>query len=224
MQWGERMQSRGLSWLSIGLAGVILAGGLALSQTRTRAPSSTVVRVVPSASIVPPNTDFTVDVEVDGVTNLGSYEFTLAFDPDHVQALGATEGGFLDDTGRNVGTPASAPFIDNTGGRVSFGAFSWGSATGSGGSGRLARLSFRALAPITSTPLTLPEVVLSDPGATPVSGVVVENSAVQVSQPTAVRMTTLRATSGAGWRWDVLALLGVLGVVMMVVWRGRSLS
>jgi len=84
--------------------------------------------------------NFTVDVAIANVTDLGSFQFTLAFSPNIVHAEGAELGVFLGRTGRN--TIPVGPEIDNQMGTISFGAASFGESAGPDGSGVLATIAF----------------------------------------------------------------------------------
>jgi len=83
---------------------------------------------------------FTADVFIADVTDLGSFQFTLAFSPNIVHAEGAELGAFLASTGRT--TLPVGPDIDNVAGTITFGAFSFGDPPGPDGSGVLATVSF----------------------------------------------------------------------------------
>ena len=100
------------------------------------------VEVRPLVSQVNPGDTFSVTVEASRVTDLGSFEFRLAFDPAIIQAQGAELGDFLGSTGRQV--TAVGPAIDNTAGTLIYGAFSLGEEPGPGGSGTLAIITFTA--------------------------------------------------------------------------------
>jgi hypothetical protein len=84
--------------------------------------------------------NFTVDVAIANVTDLGSFQFVLAFSPSVVHAEGAELGDFLGSTGRS--TTTVGPEIDNQLGTVSFGAASYGEQAGADGSGVLATVTF----------------------------------------------------------------------------------
>jgi predicted secreted protein len=84
--------------------------------------------------------NFTADVALANVTDLGSFQFVLAFSPNIVHVEGAELGDFLGSTGRST-TPVG-PEIDNQLGTVSFGAASYGEQAGADGSGVLATITF----------------------------------------------------------------------------------
>ncbi len=84
--------------------------------------------------------NFTVDVVIANVADVGSFQLTLAFSPGIVDAEGAELGDFLGSTGRNVAP--LGPDINNEAGTIAFGAFSFGEQAGASGSGVLVTLSF----------------------------------------------------------------------------------
>ncbi len=104
--------------------------------------------------------DFTVDVNIADVAELGSFQFLLAFSPDIVHAEGATLGDFLGSTGRNT-VPMNPASIDNQAGTIAFGAASFGEPAGAAGSGVLATISFSPQANGASD-LTLQDVKVTD--------------------------------------------------------------
>jgi hypothetical protein len=89
--------------LPLGLAAL---GLLALTAGTWFAPDSARAQSVvmrldpPSQTVDVSSGQFTVDVIIDGVTNLGAYEFELKFDPDVVRFVGVENGPFLSSTGR----------------------------------------------------------------------------------------------------------------------------
>ncbi|MBC7227755.1 MAG: PKD domain-containing protein [Thermoflexales bacterium] len=100
-------------------------------------PTATVVRISPSSASANSGVPITVAVAISNVTNLGSFQFTLAYSPSLVTVQNITLGEFPGSTGRSF-TPVG-PTIDNTNGTATFGAFSLGaSPAGPSGSGVLA--------------------------------------------------------------------------------------
>lgn len=81
-----------------------------------------------------------VDVRVQDVDDLAAFQFDVVFDPAVLQVQDVTLGAFLGSGGRS--TSPLGPTVDNTAGRVSFGAFSYGTGTGADGSGTLATITF----------------------------------------------------------------------------------
>ena len=150
------------------------------------------VAITPTVSVLPLSTTvvkdqvFTVSVVVSSVTNLGAFEFTLAYSPTLVQVLIATlpAAPFLGSTGRTVGVPPAAPVINNTQGTVVFGAFSTGATAGSSGGGVLAHVRLKALAQGIS-PLSLlttagNPLLLTDPAGS-LLGAFKSDAAVQIN-------------------------------------------
>ncbi len=84
--------------------------------------------------------NFTADVAIANVANVGSFQFILTFSPNIVHVEGVELGDFLGSTGRNI-IPVG-PDIDNQIGTVSFGAASFGEQAGPDGPGVLATISF----------------------------------------------------------------------------------
>jgi len=101
----------------------------------------------------------TVDVRVEDITDLGGFEFQLDYDPAIVYVDDVTLGSFLGSGGKN--TAALGPTIDNGSGSVTFGGFSYGSGTGADGTGTLATITFSPQVTGT-TALTLSNVQMRD--------------------------------------------------------------
>jgi len=99
-----------------------------------------------------------LDVQLIDVTDLYSYQFSLAFDPNVLQASSVTLGDFLG------GTYNSEGIIDNAAGTVSF-VFSTllGSIPGVSGTGSLATISFQAIGSGNSS-VTFFDTLLVDSG------------------------------------------------------------
>ncbi len=83
--------------------------------------------------------DIAVQVRVENVNNLGGFQFTLTYDPNIVHVSNITVGDFPGSSGRTV-SPLPVQ-IDNTAGRATFGAFTYGSAPGASGAGVLADIT-----------------------------------------------------------------------------------
>jgi hypothetical protein len=105
---------------------------------------SGVVAVVPAELTVEPGATFTIEVTIRDVSDLGSYEFVLAYDPTVVQTRELVSGGFVE--GSDRATIALGPDIDNEAGRVTYGIASFGDLPGVAGSGTLAVITLEALA------------------------------------------------------------------------------
>jgi hypothetical protein len=145
--------------LGLGILGLLtLTAGIWLAHSSARAQSA-VMRVEPSSqSVDVGGGKFTVDVAVDGVTNLGAYEFELHFDPDVLRFVGVENGPFLGSTGRVLRCQTPWLVDPGTGGLPD--ALHFGCATndptpaGPNGSGLLATVTFAPKTAGTS-PLTL---------------------------------------------------------------------
>jgi hypothetical protein len=141
----------------------LVAAAVALAVRADLIPiyaQDTVVRIDPSAQQVNAGNQFTVRVMVDDVANLGSFEFTVQYDPNVVTYQSVARGDFLGSTGRQALCPGA--IVDAGAGTVRFGCASIGAAPGASGSGQLAELTFNAVAEGAS-PLDLVMVSLSDP-------------------------------------------------------------
>ena len=103
------------------------------------------LEIRPVVTHVKPGDTFSVSVEVKEVMDLGAFSLGLSFSPHIVEALGVELGEFLGSTGRRV--VEVGPMIDNDSGTVTYGAVSFGEQEGPNGSGLLATITFRALAP-----------------------------------------------------------------------------
>jgi hypothetical protein len=91
--------------------------------------------------------NFDVQISVAGVTNLGAYEWQLAFDPNVVAFVSATDGGFLGSTGRSLAFCPQLILPPSQGlepGNVRFGCATAGpSPPGPSGSGLLSTVTLR---------------------------------------------------------------------------------
>ena len=121
---GGQYEAQGGFWYGAGAPGPAVA--LRFSPT-----SKTVYRC---------SSTFAVDVDVRDVSNLAGFEFTLAFDPNAVHVENIVLGSFLTSSARTF-TPVG-PNINNSTGRATFGAFSFGSQLAPSGSGPLATITF----------------------------------------------------------------------------------
>ncbi len=127
----------------------------------------TLVRIDPPVSAVQQGSGpFTVTVAIDNVTNLGGFEFELAYNPAVVHVRDIHLGPFLGSSGRQV--QPLGPEIDNQRGWAHFGGMSTGNAPGATGSGKLALITLLPRAEGESV-LDLQEVKLSTPDGTPIT-------------------------------------------------------
>ena len=93
----------------------------------------------PADQTVSANTEFCIQIAVEEATDLGAFQFTLAYPPDLLEAKSVTIGAFLGSSGRTV-VPVN-PTIDNTTGKVTYGAASLGNdIPGPNGNGNLAQV------------------------------------------------------------------------------------
>jgi hypothetical protein len=103
--------------------------------------------------------NFGVDISIQDVSNLGSYEWMLSYDEDLLDFVGVVDGPFLSSTDRAVS--CQPPILDV--GSVRFGCNTTGAEPpGPDGAGVLSTVTFSAQAEGTS-PLDLVWVQLSDP-------------------------------------------------------------
>jgi len=106
------------------------------------AQAAPIVKLTPSSSTVIVGNSFTVDIEIDTVTDLYAWEMDIGFGPTSlVNVTGQAEGPFLG--------PATSFFlpgtVDNVGGTITNIANALAGPTGVTGSGTLATLTFDAL-------------------------------------------------------------------------------
>ena len=123
---------------------------------------------------------FTVNITLDpaGVEVMGA-QCELYFNNTLLNATKQTQGTFLSQDG--AGTNVFVNKINNTIGVIEYGETRVGLDYGVTDSGILATITFRALAPGTST-LDLNEVKLSDPFAQQITGVLINNGTVEINE------------------------------------------
>ena len=120
------------------------------------------VKISPASQQIPIPGTGTVNVSIEGVTNLGAFEFKIKYDSSIVKILQSTDvqlGTFISSTGRTV--VPTGPTIDNDAGELTFGAFTFGANPGPDGDGVLATIVFTAQSEGTST-LDLTNVQVTD--------------------------------------------------------------
>jgi hypothetical protein len=149
--------------------------------------------VEPAQLEVDPNENFSLQVMIEGIEDLGGFQIELAYDPSVVEVKQAAVDDFLTSTGRNK-IPVG-PNIDSEAGTVVLGAATFGDAAGAEGSGVLATISCTALGDGTSA-LSLQNVQVLDTAAGALS-VEVEGGQVVVgdAEAGAVESATSAATS-----------------------------
>jgi hypothetical protein len=175
---------------------LILCLGLSPSAALGRAvlPSQNpgcTVRVEPAVQSAEPGQQFTVNVTVDGVVDLGAFQFDMTFDPAVVTAAHVELSSFPASTDRTV--QSIGAHIDDEIGRVSFGAFSFGDAAGPNGTGPLAVVTFTAAGPGTSA-LNLENVIVTDTVGNALA-ISVEGGVIIVAVPTPTLTATVRPTA-----------------------------
>lgn len=174
-----------ISFLIIICLALVLGGNVSHAQT------TATVSVQPATQNRPTNSTATVTVRVSSAVNLSGFEFRLNYNPQLLQITSASNvavGAFPSSTGRTV-APLS-PQIDNTGGSVTFGAFSFGSQSGPSGTGDLATITFNTSSSGTAN-LSLQNVVLTqaDLNAT-IQPSITQNGTVTVTQITSPMPTS----------------------------------
>ena len=111
------------------------------APTPTATPA-TLVRISPASQSVPTGSNVVVEVRVDNVTDLGAYEFHLAFHANVLTFVSVTDfRTFLESTGRGAicTGPDAEDLLESI---LSFACGSIGLASGPTGSGLLARVTF----------------------------------------------------------------------------------
>jgi hypothetical protein len=143
--------------------------------------------VDPELRIEPPDQEvplsggtFQVDVAVHNVTNLGAFQFDLTYNPAILHVVDAELGPFLSNTGCTAGE--TAPTIDNTTGRLSYGGFILGACNGPSGDGVVATVTLHPEAEGDSN-LTLEneELLNSDSPPTQITPVMLYHGHVDVT-------------------------------------------
>lgn len=135
------------------------------------------------SAVVDTNTTFSVNIRVEDVVDLYTFQFDLAFDPTVVSFLSSSEGSFLSDA---VTDPAGGTFF--IGGTPGNGILSFvlntivGQPSGATGSGVLAVIQFMANAP-GNAGLDLQNVLLIDSIGLPIE-TGIQNGRVTVSPST----------------------------------------
>ena len=98
--------NRSVSFLGpIGILGVglLIAAAAVSSNGGTVGAQTAVMKVVPASQTVDiSDGNFTVDIVIEDVSNLGAFEFKLKIDPAIIRLVGVEEGPFLGSTGRQT--------------------------------------------------------------------------------------------------------------------------
>ncbi|HDP97783.1 MAG TPA: T9SS type A sorting domain-containing protein [bacterium] len=121
-----------------------------------------IIRFDPRITEMRVGTPASVDVVLEGIIDLGSFEFEITYDGavlQIVQDSDVTQGIFLGSTGRTI-IPVG-PTIDNTSGAIVYGAASLGTQPGASGDGVLATILWTPLAEGIS-PIDLKNIKIAD--------------------------------------------------------------
>ena len=81
---------------------LLAAALLVIDRLSPVSAQDTTLSIDPASQTVSTATSFAVGVRVDNVTNLGSFEFTLQFDPNLLTFVGVAEVPFLESAGYEV--------------------------------------------------------------------------------------------------------------------------
>jgi len=174
-------------------------------------PSATLVWIDPPAQAVAPGASPVIDIRIDNVTGLGSYEWQITYDPAVLNFVSVVDGPFLGSTGRSVF--CLAPILDV--GSVRFGCVTAGvSPEPPSGSGVLSTVTFSAVAEGTSA-LNFKFASLSDPLGNDIptgvqGGEVVVSTATPTPIPTTAGAAPSRPTKSGGGRPSMLTLAGAV--------------
>ncbi|OYT62137.1 hypothetical protein B6U67_04805, partial [Methanosarcinales archaeon ex4484_138] len=133
---------------------------------------------------VSPGDTFTIDVTIDPqVKEIYGAQYDLTFNQSILQVISQTKGNFLSQDGETSVEIVNK--FNNTIGKLEYGETRMGADGGVTGAGVLASIIFEAVSE-GSTDLEISNVILSDPSAKPISGVVLNDGIVNVggsSQP-----------------------------------------
>lgn len=165
----------------------ILAAGSTASQAAPDAPIT--LTVVGPVQPVPAGQTFLVTIRASQAVDLGAFEFGVAINQVvlNTQPEWMALTPFLGSTGRSTGELRIANPASLT--QPVFGAYSYGAASGPAGSGDLATVQFRALAPGSST-INLTQVQVTDTDANVLPLTVVASS-VTVAPSSSLRQLFL---------------------------------
>lgn len=189
-------------------AALAVAVVFSLASLRAEAQEATVHIEVPATKVAADGEPFTVSVMVDGVTNLGAFQFELTYDPTVLMLVNAERGPFLGSSGRQVEClppPTGKDLLRFT--CVTLGA----KPDGPNGSGVLTTVAFQPLAP-GSSPLHFALLILTDPSAQPLP---------TRAQDATVTVSPAGESDDGGFAW---ALWGPIigGVVLALVVAGAA--
>lgn len=197
---GARHQPLHWRWLWTGLALAALA--VVAGRNAAGAQQARVYLEVPQEKISAKGAPFPIRVLIDGVENLGAFEFQFAFDAKVLKFVEVKEGPFLGSSGREV---MCLPHRAGEG-LVEFKCLTLrATPSGPSGSGVLATVTFEPLAEGTSG-LKLRRITITDPPATRLP-ITVKDTLVVVGPP-------LGSSAGINWKlWGpVVAAAGLLAL------------
>ena len=182
------------------------------TPTATMVPGS-LVWIDPPTQAVAPGASPAIDIRVDNVANLGSYEWKITYDPAALDVVSVVNSPFLESTGRPVG--CLGPTLEA--GSVKFGCVSGGlTPPGPSGSGVLSTVTFSALAEGTSA-LSFDFASLSDPNGDDIltgvqGGEIVVSAATPTPAPTIGGGTSGRTPKSGGGSPSAFTLTGAVFV------------
>ncbi|MGD2146866.1 MAG: cohesin domain-containing protein [Anaerolineae bacterium] len=174
------------------LAALVVAA-VAFPTITARASDGARVRVEPAQVEVLPNEAFQVQVVVEGISDLGGFEFELAYDPTVLEVKDVAFGDFLGTTGRSV-IPVG-PALDDEEGMVAIGAATFGEQPGPSGAGVLATISYVARR-AGSSELRLQNAVVLDSSAS-LTPIETADGRVAVQEPAAPATASTAVTASA---------------------------
>jgi hypothetical protein len=156
--------------------------------------------------------EITISVRIDGVRNLGAYQFTLVYDTAHLEYVGIEMGPFLPEGGRQA--QALPPRLEPGAGRVTFAVFSLGGGAGADGDGVLAYATFRLLQD-SGSEVSLENLQLVQPDA----------NSIQASEVTPLRISGVNGQRGGvgpmegDFAWPLIAgaVTVVAGILFYLV-------
>jgi len=157
---------------------IVIYAIIAMIQVASAAPT---ISVEPSYTDASYGETFTVNITVDpdGDEIMGA-EYKLYFNNILLRALSQDKGSFLSQD--SASTRNIVNKIDNPAGRIEYGEMRTCVTNGVTTSGTLTTIEFEVRSS-GSGELRLYDVVLSDPGAQEISGVIVNNATVELAQP-----------------------------------------
>ena len=201
----------------IGLPAVVaLALFVCVTLSATTIAGATVVKVVPADQTVTAGQSFSVNVVVEGVTNMAMADADLNFDSGVMQVPlvgGIVEGSWLKNLAGGGGTVA-VENIDNTNGIVTFSYSLINPGVGATGSGVLATINFDTK--LAATPgkynLNLTNVLLTDGSGEDIAVDTISNGTVTINP------APVPGLSGTG----MVVAIGVLAIVLAISSVGRK--